>query len=98
MRTNSLPMLAVLLFGWIVPLLGQPESVLPLEERGLGAPPFHKGDQLDIRGDATVFSGLTRLTVLDTAHWPWVLVKSEQGETWLNFGHVLIAKNVVPVK
>jgi hypothetical protein len=57
-------------------------------------PPFRQGDRLDIQCAAAVFPGATRITVLDATHWPWVMVKSEQGETWLNFDHVVIAKEV----
>ena len=98
-HTNLMPVVLVALsFGLIPSLVGQPESVLALEQPNHGRPPFRKGDQLDIQGDAAVVSGIKRITVLDTTHWPWVLVKSEQGETWLNFDHVAISKSVAIVK
>jgi hypothetical protein len=78
-------------------VFGQSESVISLEPKH-GKLPFQKGEQLDIQGDATIFSGVTRVTVLGTEHWPWVRVKWEQGETWLNFDHVVIAKNVATAK
>jgi len=84
-------------FGAIPVVFGQSQSILALEASPAKSP-FSKGEQLDIRGDVTVFPGVTRITVLNTAHWPWVRVKWEQGETWLNFDHVVIAKSVVNAK
>lgn len=78
-------------------VFGQSQSILALESHPAKSP-FSKGEQLDIRGDVTVFPGVTRITVLDTEHWPWVRVKWEQGETWLNFDHVVIAKTVAITK
>jgi len=97
-HTNLLPVLVVLSLGVMPPVFGQPESILPLEHPAHGDSPFHKGDLLDIQGDLALFPVVTRITVLDTAHWPWVLAKSAQGETWLNFDHVVIVKNVAAVK
>jgi len=76
---------------------GQPASVLPLEVRG-GSSPFHEGEQWDIQGDATVFSTVTRITILDVTHWPWVRVRQERDEMWLNFDHVVLAKSVAMTK
>ena len=77
------------------PLSAQPESVLPLDPPSQGKQPFHKGDELEIQGDASVpFTGAMRVAVLDATNWPWVFVKSVQGEMWLNFNHVVTAKNI----
>jgi len=92
------PVLVTLSQGVMSPLFGQPESVLSLEQRDHGKSPFHRGEQLDIRSDATISSGMTRIAVLDTAYWPWVLVKGEKGEEWLNFDHVVTAKTVAIAK
>lgn len=95
MHTNLLPILVAVSFGWMPLVLGHSESILTLEPRPSKSP-FRNGEQLDIRGDATmIFTGVTRITVLDTEHWPWVRVKWEQRETWLNFDHVVIVKNVL---
>jgi len=85
-------------YGMMPALFGQPESVLALEQPSHGKSPFQKGEQLDIQSDATVSSGVTRIAVLDTTHWPWVLVKQEGGEVWLNFEHVVTAKAVATGK
>ncbi|MEP6671663.1 MAG: hypothetical protein ABJF10_21045 [Chthoniobacter sp.] len=98
MHTNILPVLVALSYGVISPLFGQPESVLSLEQPGHEKSPFHKGEQLDIQGNATVAAGVTRIAVLDTTYWPWVLVKLEQREVWLNFDHVVTAKTVATAK
>jgi len=80
-------------------LCGQPQSVLALDPPKQGKSPFHQGDQLEIRGDASAaFIGVTRIIVLDPTNWPWVLVKAEQGEVWLNFNHVVMVKNSAAVK
>jgi hypothetical protein len=64
-----------------------------------GRPPFHKGDQLEIQSDATAgYAAAMHITVLDVSNWPWVVVKSEQGEVWLNFNHVVTAKNIAATK
>jgi hypothetical protein len=78
----------------------QPESRLSLEPVSAtnAEPPFRDGDRLDIQTDGTVFSTATRITILNAKHWPWVLVKSEQGECWLNFDHVVVAKAVTVAK
>lgn len=91
-------MLVVLSYGVMSPAFGQPESVLALEQPNHGKSPFHKGEQLDIQSDATISPAMMRIAVLDTTHWPWVLVKREQGEEWLNFDHVVIAKAVTAAK
>lgn len=96
MHTNLPPVLVALFLGAVATIDAQSESRLPLEQKS--SPPFRNGDQLDIQSDAMVFSGVTRITVLNTAHWPWVRVKSEQGEAWLNFDHVVIAKAVAFAK
>jgi hypothetical protein len=70
MHTNLVPVLVMLTWGVIPSVFGQPESVLSLETGQQGGPPFHKGDQLDIQGDTTILPGVTRISVLDTAHWP----------------------------
>jgi len=88
----------MLSYGMMPALFGQPESLLALEQPGHEKSPFHKGEQFDIQSDATISSGSTRIAVLDTTHWPWVLVKLEQGEAWLNFDHVVTAKPVIAVK
>ena len=97
MFKNLLPVLVAVSVGATPSVFGQPPSVLPLEAKHERSP-FREGEQLDIQGDATAFSVLTRITVLDTVHWPWVRVKWAQGETWLNFDHVVIAKNVAMTK
>ncbi|TCO91792.1 hypothetical protein EV701_10773 [Chthoniobacter flavus] len=97
MHTNLPPVLVALFLGAVVTLHGQSESRLTLEQKA-SRPPFQSGDQLDIQSDATVFSGVTRVTILSTTHWPWVRVRSEQGEAWLNFDHVVVAKNVVSTR
>jgi len=97
-HTNMLPALVMLSYGMIPGLFGQPESVLVLEQPGHVKSPFHKGEQFDIQGDATMASTAMRIAIVDTAHWPWVLVKLEQGEAWLNFDHVVTAKAVVAGK
>ncbi len=91
-------MLVVLSYGVMSPAFGQPESVLTLEQSNLAKSPFHKGEQLDIQSDATNAPGVIRIAVLDITHWPWVLVKREQGEEWLNFDHVVTARAVGAVK
>jgi len=97
-HTNILPLLVVLSYGVMSPAFGQPESVLALEQPNHGKLPFHKGEQWDIQSDATISPSMMRIAVLDTTHWPWVLVKREQGEEWLNFDHVVMAKAVAAAK
>lgn len=96
-HTKLLPVLVALYFGVVPWVFGQAESVLRLEAKP-GKPPFRNGEQLEIQCDATLFAGVTRITVLDSEHWPWVRVKWERGETWLNFDHVVIAKIVATTK
>ena len=84
-------------FGLVSMVFAQSQSILTLEPR-VAKPPFSKGEQLDIRGDATIFTGVTRITVLDPSHWPWVRVKWGQAEMWLNFDHVVIASSVATPK
>ena len=100
MHARSLPVLAVLFLGLTAQTLrSQAESILPLDPPRRGALPFRKGDQLEIQGDTSAaFTGVTRITVLDATNWPWVLVRAEQGEVWLNFDHVVTAKNVAMSK
>lgn len=94
----NLPQVLLALFlGAVATIDAQPESRLLLEPKS-SKPPFQDGDQLDVQSDATVFSIVTRITVLNIAHWPWVRVKSEQGEAWLNFDHVVIARTVAAAK
>lgn len=97
MHTNLLPAVVAVFLGVMPVAFGQPESVLQLEAKH-GKSPFQDGEQLDIQSDSTVIASATRITVLDIAHWPWVRVKSEREETWLNFDHVVIAKKVVAAK
>ena len=94
--TNLPPVFVALFLGAVATISAQSESRLTLEQKS--NPPFQTGDRLEIQSDATVFSSLTRITVLNTAHWPWVRVRSEQGEAWLNFDHVVIAKTVASTK
>jgi len=96
-HTNLPPVLVALFLGAVVTLHGQSESRLALEQKA-SRPPFQSGDQLDIQSDAAAFSATTRVTILSTMHWPWVRVRSEQGEAWLNFDHVVVAKNVVSTR
>jgi hypothetical protein len=69
-----------------------------LEQPKNSQPPFRKGDQLDVQCDTTAPAGATHIAVLDTAHWPWVLVQGAQGEMWLNFDHVVAAKMAASAK
>jgi hypothetical protein len=96
-HTNFPPVLVALFLGAVVTLNGQSESRLALEQKA-SRPPFQNGDQLDIQGDGPVFSGVIRVTILSAAHWPWVRVRSEQGESWLNFDHVVVARSVVSAR
>jgi hypothetical protein len=97
-NTRAHAVLAAMVVGLMASIaLGQPESILTLDPSRPGRPPFHKGDQLEIQSDA-ISSTAMRVTVLDPSNWPWVVVKTETGELWLNFNHVVTARNIVSAK
>jgi len=77
---------------------GQRTSVLRLEASASmkGTTPFHGGDNLEIREIQPAAIAGRRVTVLDVQHWPWVLVRTPQGEAWVNFDHVYSAGHAVP--
>lgn len=81
---------------------GQRTSVLRLEASagGKGTTPFHGGDNLEIHEIQPAAATLAgrRVTVLDVQHWPWVLVRTPQGDAWVNFDHVYSVGHAVPEK
>jgi hypothetical protein len=99
-HARSIPALAVLFLGLTAQTpCSQAESILPLDPPRRAALPFRKGDQLEIQGDTSAaFTRVTRITVLDATNWPWVLVQVDHSEVWLNFDHVVMAKNVATSK
>ncbi len=81
---------------------GQRTSVMRLEAGpGVkGTTPFRGGDNLEIREiqpGTTTLAG-RRVTVLDVQHWPWVLLRTPQGDAWVNFDHIYSAGHTVPEK
>jgi hypothetical protein len=61
--------------------------------------PFRSGDSLEIHESQSGAAGAGRhVTILDVQHWPWVLVKTPQGEAWVNFDHVYSARHTAPEK
>ncbi len=73
---------------------GQRGSVMRLEAgASAGRTPFHNGDALEIHEPQSGVAVGRHVTILDTQHWPWVLVKTPQGESWVNFDHVYSARH-----
>jgi hypothetical protein len=73
----------------------QDTSILRLERPMPASCPFQKGDQLEIRDGQSESSASTRVTVIEVKNWPWIYVKSADGEVWINFGRVYSARYVV---
>jgi len=95
-------LLSLALASWLctvsATVRSQDISVLRLEPPMLASSPFQKGDQLEIRNVQSEPSVYTRITVIDVKNWPWVYVKSTDGEVWINFNHVYSARYVVGAK
>ena len=90
---------ALLLLGSTVAVcpgheFGQRGSVLRLEAgTSAGRTPFRNGDALEIHEPQSGVVAGRHVVVLDVQHWPWVLVKTPQGEAWVNFDHVYSARH-----
>ena len=79
---------------------GQRSSVMHLEMSQAGKAPFRGGDNLELHESqaAAAAGGGRRVTVLDVQHWPWVLVRTPLGESWVNFDRVYSAKHAAVEK
>ena len=79
---------------------GPEGSSLQLEQAAPAAP-FHAGDQLQLDVRSSGESEIEMITVVQTAHWPWVLVRFDKTakpyELWINFAQVRNARRVAAI-
>ncbi len=98
MAVRLLPMISLMAFASPdSQAIAAPETALRLE-KATAATPFHAGDHLQLDVKISGEAEAETITVVDTAHWPWVLVRFEKGskpgEVWINFAQVRSACRV----